>query len=140
MNILWRNYYHLVWATKDRAPLITADREAILFPYIIGKADSLGCIIQALNGVSDHIHIVASIPPSIAIADFVKQIKGSSTHYLNHQPNSDAPFGWQRGYGVFTLGGKQCPDAIAYVTHQKHHHQHQTTIESLEYCNDPLGV
>jgi putative transposase len=137
MSTYWRNYYHLVWATKNRAPLITPDREAILFPYICGKADALGCIIQAINGISDHIHLVVSIPPSMAIADFVQQIKGSSTHYLNYQPTGDNSFGWQRGYGVFTLGGQQCPRAIAYVTQQKQHHHQQTTIAALEYCCDP---
>jgi putative transposase len=140
MQVYWRNYYHLVWATKNRAPLITADREAILFPHIRGKADALGCTVQAINGVSDHIHLVVSIPPSIAIADFVKQIKGSSTFHLNRQPSRDGLFAWQRGYGVFTLGGQQCPRAIAYVTDQKQHHREQTTIEALEYCNDPPGV
>jgi putative transposase len=139
MNVFWRNYYHLVWATKNRDPLITADREAILFPYIRGKANALGCMVQALDGVSDHIHMVVSIPPNMAIADFVKQIKGSSAHHLNHQPSSDGSFGWQRGYGVFTLGSKQCPRAIAYVTQQKQHHLGKTTIAALEYCSDPTS-
>lgn len=58
-----------------------------------------------MSGVEDHIHLVASIPPKLAIADFVKQIKGSSADHLNHSPLSAASlaFGWQatgRGEGL----------------------------------------
>ncbi|NEQ25083.1 MAG: IS200/IS605 family transposase, partial [Microcoleus sp. SIO2G3] len=72
----WRLYYHLVWATKERQPLITSEREPKLYSYIIGKADSLNSIIHAIGGIEDHIHLITSIPPSLSIADFVKNIKG----------------------------------------------------------------
>lgn len=59
---LWHLYYHLVWATKERQPLIAPDREAELYRYIIGKADALDCIVHCLGGTEDHIHLVVSIP------------------------------------------------------------------------------
>lgn len=130
---LWRLYYHLVWATKKRQPLITANKETELYRYIIGKADALGSIIHGIGGIENHIHIVASIPPSLSIADFVKNVKGSSAHFLNHTfPNSGPAFSWQRGYGVFSLGGKQLTQAVEYVKHQKTHHLQGTTVASLE--------
>jgi REP element-mobilizing transposase RayT len=67
---LWRIYYHLVWATKDRLPLITEDIEAEFHHYIIGKADALGCITHAVGGVEDHIHMVVSIPPKLSVSEF----------------------------------------------------------------------
>ena len=79
----WRTYYHIVWGTKERQPLITPDRETNLYHYIIAKADNLNCIIHAINGIEDHIHLIASIPPSLSIAEFVQNIKGSSAHLLN---------------------------------------------------------
>jgi putative transposase len=133
MHIYWRTHYHLIWATKDRLPLITPDRETLLYPYIHGKADALGGIVQAIGGIADHIHLVVSIPPTIAVTDFIKHIKGSSSHHLNQHPMPNSPtFAWQRGYGVITLGSKQCDRAIAYVHNQKHHHQTHTTIAPLE--------
>ncbi|NJN58678.1 MAG: IS200/IS605 family transposase [Leptolyngbyaceae cyanobacterium SL_5_9] len=129
----WRTYYHLVWATESRHPLITTDREAVLYGYITGKADSLGCIIHAIGGVDDHIHLVVSIPPKLSVADFVKKIKGSSAYHLNHSSFANAlTFGWQGGYGVFTLGSKQLDQAIAYVLNQKLHHKDGTVISVLE--------
>ena len=132
---LWRLYYHLVWATKDRQPLITKKRETKLYGYIINKADELDTIIHAINGIENHIHLVASIPPKISISDFVKKIKGSSSHYLNHSDAVEDMFAWQRGYGVFSLGRKQLEQAVIYVKNQKEHHLQGTTIASLEEDN-----
>jgi REP element-mobilizing transposase RayT len=129
---LWRLYYHLVWATKEREPLISGAREPILYGYIVRKADALSCIVHAINGTPDHIHIVASVPPILAISSFVKVIKGSSAHYLNQASSSANNFGWQAGYGVFSLGQKQLERAIAYVHNQKIHHAEGTTIRALE--------
>jgi putative transposase len=130
---LWRLYYHLVWATKNREPLIDKKREDKLYSYLIGKADLLKCIIHAVNGTEDHIHVIASIPPVLSIADFVKQIKGSSAHYLNHLgSNNERSFGWQAGYGVFSMGHKQLEQAVSYVDNQKLHHAQGTIIPSLE--------
>ncbi|MEM8778128.1 MAG: IS200/IS605 family transposase [Cyanobacteria bacterium P01_G01_bin.49] len=132
---LWRLYYHLVWATKERESLIDNQREARLYPYIVGKADSINCIIHAINGTENHIHLIASIPPSLSIAEFVKRIKGSSSHYLNQNFPNASKFSWQEGYGVFSLGAKQLDTAIAYVENQKIHHQQNTTIVMLEYID-----
>jgi putative transposase len=132
---LWRLYYHLVWATKERQPLITSEREAKLYGYIISKANELGTIIHAINGIENHIHVIASIPPKISISDFVQKIKGSSTHYINHLSPGEDMFGWQRGYGVFSLGRKQLEQAVIYVKNQKEHHLNGTTIASLEEHN-----
>lgn len=73
---LWRLYYHLIWATKKRQPLIIPEDETQLYSYIIGKANTLGSIIHAVGGIENHIHLVASIPPRLFISDFVQNIKG----------------------------------------------------------------
>ncbi|MBD2012756.1 IS200/IS605 family transposase [Microcoleus sp. FACHB-53] len=134
---LWRLYYHLVWATKERQPLINSDREDELYRYIIAKADDIRCIVHAIGGVEDHIHLVVSIPPKLAIADFTKKIKGSSAHHLNQALSASLnKFGWQEGYGVFSLGGKQLEQAVDSVKNQKAHHLNGTAIASLEQATN----
>jgi putative transposase len=128
---IWRIYYHLVWATSDRTPLITDRLCPGLYQYIRAKAESLDCPVHGIGGLEDHIHLIVSIPPKLAIAQFVKRIKGSSSYYINHT-FLDQTFAWQREYGVFSLGGKQLPDAIAYVENQKQHHANRTLIRALE--------
>jgi putative transposase len=78
----WRLYYHIVWATKDRVPLITEDIQSKLYGYISRKVKKMNCILHALGGIEDHVHLVVSIPPKLSIADFIANIKGSSSHYV----------------------------------------------------------
>ena len=130
---LWRIYYHIVWATKQRQLLIGSDKEPELYNYIIGKSNFLNCIVHAIGGMEDHIHIVVSIPPTMAISEFVKKIKGSSSYYFNHTNTATSDkFAWQEGYGVFSLGSKQLESAVIYVTNQKLHHSQGTTNSHLE--------
>ena len=134
---LWRLYYHLIWSTKERQPLITTDIEAQLYEYMIGKTDSLHCITHAIGGIENHLHLVVSIPPKLSIAEFVKGVKGSSSHYVNSQiTDSQIKFAWQRGYGVFSLGQKKLDTAIDYVVNQKQHHRDGSLIPLLEMDSD----
>lgn len=133
---LWRLYYHLVWATKNRQPLITPTREPELYGYILGKSDRLNSIVHAIGGIEDHIHLIVSIPPTLSIANFVQTLKGGSAYHLNHLLASPDKFGWQNGYGVFSMGSKQLDKAVNYVNSQKEHHHNQTTIASIENITD----
>jgi putative transposase len=133
---MWRLYYHLVWATKERQPLISSQKETELYHYIIGKADTLNCIVHAIGGTENHIHLIVSIPPTQSIAEFVKNIKGSSSHYLNQIRQNSNRFGWQEGYGVFSLGQRQLEQAVAYVINQKEHHLQNTVNSHLEQITD----
>ena len=131
----WRTYYHLVWATRNRRPLIDVKLEPALCSYREKKAGEFSMIVYAVNGIEDHIHLVAAIPPRFAVAEVVKALKGGSSHYLNHYGHS-ADFEWQRGYGVFTLGERQLPDAVAYVLAQKEHHRLGKTKAWLERVDE----
>ena len=128
----WRTYYHLVWATKNRTPYISTAVERRLYPYLINKARELGVQVYAINGWTEHIHIVGSIPPKHAIAYVVKRLKGASAYDLNQSNLLDEQFQWQRGYGVLTIGERQRERAEAYVRNQKKHHHDGTTINWLE--------
>lgn len=132
----WRTYYHLVWATKKRAALIDAEVEPFLYQYLFSKARELEVRVYAANGWTDHVHMVVSIPPRLAVADVVRRLKGASAHYLNHDLEMADHFQWQRGYGVLTLGERQRPVAVEYVERQKEHHGHQTTNGWLERINE----
>lgn len=141
----WRNYYHVTWATKYREELITEDLEAELFAYIISKAKELGVFIYAINGWSDHVHIVCAIPPKLSVSEVIQKLKGASSYQVNHiiQPEIGG-FHWQHGYGCLSVGEKQRPIAVAYVENQKKHHTENTTNTWLEaaaeYDEGPTDV
>ena len=128
----WRLYYHLVWATKNREPVIVEALEASLYSYLVHKASELGVFVYAANGWVDHMHLIVAIPPALAVADVAKRLKGASSHEMNRAHGVQTAFAWQRGYGALSLGERQRPDAEAYVRRQKAHHSEQTTLAWLE--------
>jgi putative transposase len=125
-------FYHLVWATKDRAPRLTAEVEPIVYGLLRSKAVRLGARVFALNGIEDHVHLIASIPPSLAVATLVGQIKAASSTRFNKAHADHPPFFWQQEYGAFTLDAKRLPYHLEYVLRQKEHHRQGTAIKVLE--------
>lgn len=133
----WRCYYHLIWATKQRAPLITPQVEPVIYGVIRAKAHELESPILAMNSVVDHIHIAACIPPKLAVAEWVKHIKGASTRDINARlPNLELPFSWQPSYGALTFGARNQQFVIDYVNRQKEHHANETLEPYLEQIDD----
>ena len=132
----WRSYAHLVWATKQREPLIRPDLEDRLYACLIDRAAELGCFVHAVNGVEDHVHLVISIPPKHSVSWIVKVLKGSSSHFVSHVLSPGSSFAWQRGYGYLSLGETQLERAVAYVRNQKEHHRLATTNGWLERTDD----
>ena len=118
----WQLYYHLVWATRNREPFIGSALEPELHSYLRGKGIELGAIVHAVGGMPDHVHVVASIPPRLAIAKFVGQLKGASSHWVNHLSVHLGPFGWQEGYGVLSFGKSALPQVVEYVRTQRERH------------------
>ena len=129
----WRTYYHIIWTTKYRQPLISNQIEQSLYNYMIQRAAETEVYVYALNGWNDHVHLLATIPPKQAVADVVKLLKGASTHFVNHELRNKEHFAWQRGYGVLTCGERQRSFVEAYIHNQKQHHAEQTTNHWLEY-------
>ncbi len=130
----WRLYYHLIWATRNREHLIQPETEDRLHAYLVRKAAELDVYVYAINGWYDHVHLLVAVPPKHAVADVVKRLKGSSSHYLNHNGGLAYQFSWQRGYGALTLGERQRPKAEAYIQDQKEHHAQHTANAWLEHC------
>jgi REP element-mobilizing transposase RayT len=129
-------YYHLVWATKNRTPLLTTEVEPVIHGYIRSKAVGLGATVYALNGVADNVHLVAAIPPSTAVAKFVGQVKGVASTRFNKVGSNGGPFSWQAEYGAFSFDQKRLPNYVGYVVNQKEHHSDRHIIPALERTED----
>ena len=125
-------FYHLVWSTKYRQPLLTHKIEEVIHNFLRTKAIGLGATVFALNGIEDHVHLVVSIPPTIAVAKFVGQVKAVASTKFNKAHPQSSPFFWQEEYGAFSFDAKRLPNYIAYVNRQKEHHAQGTIIPVLE--------
>ena len=133
----WRLHYHFVWSTKGRQALIGAQVEAVIYDLIRRKAVGLGASVFALNGVADHVHLVAAVPPRLSVATFVGQVKGSaSARYHQAVPRETPPLYWQDEYGVFSFDAKRLPNYVAYVENQKAHHARGDLLPALERTSE----
>ena len=124
--------YHFVWGTKTRLPLLTAEVEAALFLYIRNKCREMDYVLFAVNGATDHLHLLLELAPSERVSDVAKLLKGGSAHYINHSTKSNMALFWQDGYAVVTLRKSEIPTVVNYISRQKEHHQSNTLIPLLE--------
>jgi REP element-mobilizing transposase RayT len=81
----WRLYYHVVWSTRDRQPLITEDIEDVVHHAIRQAAYRHGVTVHAIGGTDDHVHLVAEAPPTVTLSESIGRIKGSSSHAINQR-------------------------------------------------------
>ena len=123
-------FVHLVWATWDRAPLLTADLMEHVDNVVRSECVRMRVEVVAFNGVADHVHLLVRFPTTVSIAQLVKQVKGVSSHLIGQHLR--LPFKWQGGYGAFTLSKSQVPRVRTYVLAQQRHHPDGTSHPPLE--------
>ena len=125
-------YFHFVWGTQDREPLITKTIERPVYRCIVNQIQNLGCQVLAINGVPDHIHLVVKVRSTVPVAKLVKQAKGVSAKFVNDHLQVKAKFIWQPSYGAFTISRWDLQMIIKYVINQKTHHQEKSLLDELE--------
>lgn len=118
----YKLYYHFVWHTKDRLPLIQPTFEQDLYRAIAAKVQKLKGSVHAVGGTEDHVHLAAAFHPKIAPALFIGEVKGNASHFINKLVGAEKALYWQDTYGVLTFGEKNLPAVVRYIQRQKQHH------------------
>ncbi len=129
-------YVRLVWGTRGRRPLITESIEKDLFGLIAAKTTELRCVPCAIGGTANHVHLLAGLHASISVARLVGEVKGFSSHFVNHRLGSNGSFGWQSGFGAFTIATDDVPTVSTYLRAQKEHHARRALVSSFELVDD----
>jgi len=132
----WKLYYHFVWRTKNRLVLIDSAFEPDLYRAIAAKAQEMEAFAHAIGGMEDHAHLAVSVPPKIAPAKFIGEVKGNSSHYVNFVIKPDFEFYWQDEYGVLSFGEKNLPVVVRYIQNQKKHHAEGNLIPAMERMDE----
>lgn len=122
-NKLW---IHAIWSTKERRPLIHAAIEKQIHELIFEQLREQGCRVRIINGMPDHIHCLFLLNPQKSIAEVVKQIKGSTSHFINQNDLIDDKFAWQTGYAAFSVSESVAERVFYYIRNQKQHHAKKT--------------
>ncbi|HEY5894948.1 MAG TPA: IS200/IS605 family transposase [Chthoniobacterales bacterium] len=122
-NTYTQIFYHIVFSTKNRARCIAKGQRDNLYRYVWGIHKNLKCHLYRIGGVEDHVHILTSVHPSVALASYVENVKTSSTGWIRRENVfSDWP-GWQDGYGAFTASLDEKETLIEYIKAQEEHHR-----------------
>ena len=132
----WRLHYHLVWTTFERRPGLNDHLCPLVYRSVYARAKRLGVIVHQIGGTEDHVHVVASVPPKLAVAECVGQFRGASSHTANGALRMTSAFRWESGYGAVSLGERWLPSVIAYVRNQRAHHAGGSLIGLYEHAGD----
>ena len=122
-------YIHNIFSTIQRLPLIVPEIQSRLWPYMGGIAKQNDMKALAVGGITDHVHILLSLPATISIAKAIQLIKGNSSKWVNDTFQMPNGFAWQKGYGAFSVNISIVPETIRYIDNQAMHHQHKSFKE-----------
>lgn len=82
-----------------------------------------------INGVENHVHILVGTMPNCNLSDFIRDIKASSSKWVNDKRLVKGKFAWQVGFGAFTVSQSQVKKIINYIERQEEHHKVKTFKE-----------
>jgi putative transposase len=127
---------HAVFSTKDRMNLIIPAKEKEIHNYIKSLLyKDLGCPWREINGTTDHLHLLFLQNPEKSIAEIIKHVKGSSSHWINQQNFIQSKFAWQVGYGAFSVSESLVDKITNYIADQKKHHKQFNYDQEMEQLN-----
>jgi len=118
-----RLLYHIVFRTKCSKKTITETHEKELYAYLMGIIDNKKSKLYRIGGTENHIHLLVDMRPTIALSDFMKVLKESSSKWLANNPNFPNFAGWAVSYAGFTYSQNDKQTIINYIKNQKEHHK-----------------
>jgi putative transposase len=138
----WEFFYHLVWATKYRDPIIDNEIASLIRQEFKSACNKHESNPHAFGFMPDYIHIVVSIPPKVAMSDFIRQVKGASCSQINktHGPKDRARFGWQTEYGAHSFAARSLDSVVAYVKNQAMRHANNNLWPDYERVDSRPAV
>lgn len=134
-EVRWELYYHILWATLDRQPLILPNLKPEFHSLLTVQAEVMGLTVHAINSMPDHVHLALSIPPTLSPLACITRLKASTNHAVNRL-FPDAIIEWKRGYSVVTILQEELPNIIDYIQNQQKYHAIKNLKDDLEQIDD----
>ena len=124
------HFFHLIWSTKGRSPVLTKAIQGRLYPYMGAVISKRGGRLLEVGGMPDHVHALLEISNLENFSPLIRDIKSHSTLWLNREIFPQGPkFSWQEGYGSFTVSFSQVDVVKNYIRNQESHHTNYTFEE-----------
>lgn len=128
-------FIHTTFHVQDGCSIDKSDMPK-LYKYISGIVESEGGMMIAAGGTTNHVHLLLTLPRTITVSDYLRKIKANSSRWLKEQGSQYRAFGWQDGYGVFSVSPSVMDKVIAYISNQEEHHsKHTYKDEMISFLN-----
>ena len=132
--------YHIIFRTKNSVGTIPLTESEELYRYIWGIIKNKNGKLLRINGMEDHIHILSDLPPTIALADYVRDIKANSSSWLKNNPQFPAFDSWAEGYAALTYAWRDKDMIVEYIKNQREHHKQTDFITEYRQLLEEHGV
>lgn len=133
-------YIHVVFSTRSREPFFDDETLLAACRYMTGILSNLRCPPIEINGHRDHIHLLFTLPPVQCLSSVMQQVKGSSSVWLANQGGKLHNFGWQDGYGAFSVSASRLDAVQRYIAQQHEHHRTRSFEEEYAAFIESSGV
>jgi REP element-mobilizing transposase RayT len=132
--------YHLIFRTKDSRKALVQEHSRELYDYVMGIIKNKNCFLYRINGMEDHLHILSDLHPTIALADYMRDIKTSSSIWLRQSGKFPEFDGWADGYAALTYSWKDKDMIVNYIKNQQEHHKQESFNDELRKLLIEYGI
>ena len=139
-NTYVQNNVHIVFHVKPKCTPLLADDLDRIHKYMGGIVKGLGGVLIEIGGMTDHIHLLTSLPKTMALSDFVRTIKAESSRWIKGLSPYYGQFFWQEGYGAFSVSASVVPKVVNYIRNQAEHHKVKTFMDEYKSFLDAYGI
>jgi len=132
-------WVHLVFATKNREPLLNKQFRYDLHKHIAANCKEKDIFLKSINGYTDHIHCLISLGKDQNIAKVSQLIKGESSFWINQNKLTTAKFSWQDDYFAVSISESQVETVTNYINNQEHHHVKKSFNDEVDEFMTKFG-
>ena len=129
---LAKNYIHLIFATKYRENIIKQTDLSELYAYITGILNHIDCPMICIGGTTNHVHVLCVLNKNMALSKMVEEVKRSSSKWIKSKDPFYRQFGWQNGYGAFSVSQSKVEIVVKYIQNQEEHHKKMLFVDELK--------
>jgi Transposase and inactivated derivatives len=128
-------FYHIIFRTRSTRKTLNLNECDDLYKHIKTVIKNKHSVLYCINGTEDHIHFLSDLHPSVALADFIREIKSSAGNWIENNGQFPEFDGWANGYVGLTYNYVDKERIIDYIKNQRELHK---TIDLELECRKVL--
>jgi putative transposase len=140
MSTYISNLVHFVWGTAHREPTLHASWRDELHAYMGGILRNKRGKLLAAGGIEDHVHVLASLPATVSLAEIAAAMKANSSRWIHENIPQCQGFAWQEGYGAFSVSKSAEGKVTEYIHRQEEHHRQSRFTDEFKSLLERHGI